>query len=93
MCGQHNIRATTGDDTGQNTDKGHTSNPKIEMKISVKVWGCLSEAGVVALVFSDTKKTDKEEYLKMLKSNLHRSAEKLGIQEASKLYQDKRFRA
>ena len=33
MCAQHNIRATAGDNIGQNTDKGHTPNPRIEIKI------------------------------------------------------------
>ena len=33
MCGQHNARASTGDNTGQNTDKGHTPNPRIRIKI------------------------------------------------------------
>ena len=33
MCGQHNVRASTGDSTGQNTDKGHTPNPRIGIKI------------------------------------------------------------
>ena len=33
MCGQHNVRASTGDSIGQNTDKGHTPNPRIEIKI------------------------------------------------------------
>ena len=31
MCGQHNVRTTIGDNTGQY--KGHTPNPRIEMKI------------------------------------------------------------
>ena len=34
MCGQHNVRVTAGDTTGQNTNKGHTSSPRIEIKIS-----------------------------------------------------------
>ena len=33
MRGQHNVRASAGDNTGQNTDKGHTSNPRTEIKI------------------------------------------------------------
>ena len=33
MCGQHNVMASAGDNTGQNTDKGHTSNPRTEIKI------------------------------------------------------------
>ena len=34
MCGQHNARATSRYITGQNRDKGHTPNPRIEIKIS-----------------------------------------------------------
>ena len=33
MCGQHNVRASAGDNTGQNTDKGHTPYPRTEIKI------------------------------------------------------------
>ena len=33
MCGQHNVRASAEDNTGQNTAKGHTSNPRTEIKI------------------------------------------------------------
>ena len=33
MCGQHNVRASAEDNTGQNADKGHTPNPKTEIKI------------------------------------------------------------
>ena len=33
MCGQHNVRASAEDNTGQNTDKGHTANPGIGIKI------------------------------------------------------------
>ena len=33
MCGQHNVRTSAGDSTGENTDKGHTPNPKIGIKI------------------------------------------------------------
>ena len=33
MCGQHNVRVSAGDNTGQNTDKGHTINLRIEIKI------------------------------------------------------------
>ena len=33
MCGQQNVRASTEDNTGQNTDKGHTPNPRSEIKI------------------------------------------------------------
>ena len=33
MCGQLNVRASAEDNTGQNTDKGHTPNPRTEIKI------------------------------------------------------------
>ena len=33
MCGQHNVRASAEDRTGQNTDKGDTPNPRTEIKI------------------------------------------------------------
>ena len=32
MCGQH-VRASAGNNTGQNIDKGHTPNPRTEIKI------------------------------------------------------------
>ena len=34
MCGEHNVRATTRDNTGQNTDNWHTPSPRIEIEIS-----------------------------------------------------------
>ena len=33
MCGQHNVRASAGDNTGQITDKEHATNPRIGIKI------------------------------------------------------------
>ena len=33
MCGQHNVRSSAGDNTGHNKDKGHTPNPRREIKI------------------------------------------------------------
>ena len=33
MCGQHNVRASAENSTGQNTDKGHTPNPRTAIKI------------------------------------------------------------
>ena len=32
MCGQHNIRASNGDNAEQTIDKGHTPNPRTEIK-------------------------------------------------------------
>ena len=34
MCGQHNVRATAGDNIGQNKDKWNTPSPRLEIKIS-----------------------------------------------------------
>ena len=34
MCVQHNVRVTARDNTGQNTDEGHSPSPRIEIKIS-----------------------------------------------------------
>ena len=33
MCGQHSVRAFAEGNTGQNTDKRHTSSPRIEIRI------------------------------------------------------------
>ena len=33
MCAQHNVMDSAGDNTGQNINKGHTSNPRKEIKI------------------------------------------------------------
>ena len=33
MRGQHNVKASAGDNTGQNTSRGHTPNPRTEIKI------------------------------------------------------------
>lgn len=53
----------------------------------VMVWGCMSAAGVGELVFIDGN-MNKEQYLQILKQNLHKSAEKLGIRNTFKFYQD-----
>ena len=31
MCGQHNARASAEDKTEQNTDKGHTTSPRLDL--------------------------------------------------------------
>lgn len=53
----------------------------------VMVWGCMSSAGVGNLVFIDDT-MDKTVYLNLLKSNLLQSAEKLGIRDRFRFYQD-----
>ena len=34
MCVQHNVKAYTSDNTGQNTHKGHAPSSRIEIKLS-----------------------------------------------------------
>ena len=46
MCGQHYVRASVGDSTGQNTDKGHTPNPRIGIKIPGPTWTRTRAAGL-----------------------------------------------
>ena len=46
MCGQHNVRASAGDNTGHNTDKGHTPNPRIEIKIPDPAGNRTRDAGL-----------------------------------------------
>ena len=38
ICGQHNVRASAEDNTEQNTQKGHTPNPRREIKIHDLAW-------------------------------------------------------
>ena len=45
MCGQHNVRASAGDNTGQNTDNEHTY-PRTEIKITDPAGNPTSAAGL-----------------------------------------------
>lgn len=54
---------------------------------SVMVWACMSAAGVGKLEFIETT-MDKMRYLDILRSNLLDSAEKLGIRDNFRFYQD-----
>lgn len=54
---------------------------------SLMVWACMSAAGVGNLEFIETT-MDKGKYLDILKSNLIQSAQKLGIKEDFRFYQD-----
>lgn len=54
---------------------------------SVMIWGCISTKGVGNLVFINGI-MNQEQYLKILKENLKQSAEKMGILDTFKLYQD-----
>ena len=51
------------------------------------VWGCMSAYGVGELVFID-EYMDKLKYLQILKENLKKSAENMGILDTYKFYQD-----
>lgn len=53
----------------------------------VSVWGCCGANGVGNLAFVEGN-MDHKQYIEILKNNLHASAEKLGIRETFKLYQD-----
>lgn len=55
---------------------------------SVMVWGCIASSGVGELVFID-KIMDKHLYLNILKENLQKSAEKLGIGNTFYFQQDR----
>jgi len=54
---------------------------------SVMIWGCISSKGVGNLVFIDGI-MNQDKYLKILKENFKQSAEKMGIRNTFKLYQD-----
>lgn len=54
---------------------------------SVMVWGCMSAGGVGNLAFIDTT-MDSKAYLEILKTNLLRSAEKLGLNQSFIFMQD-----
>lgn len=54
---------------------------------SVMVWGCMAASGVGQLVFVEGI-MKKEGYLKILQNNVRQSAEKLGIRDTFKFYQD-----
>ena len=53
----------------------------------VMVWGCMSSNGIGELVFID-EYMDKLKYLQILKENLKKSAENMGILDTYKFYQD-----
>ena len=46
MCGQHSVRASAEDNTGQNTDKGHTPNPRTDIKIPDPAGNRTRDAGL-----------------------------------------------
>ena len=76
MCGQHNGRASAEDNTGQNTDKGHTPNPRTEIKIPDPAVNRTGAAGLKGRDSTDhATATDNLEYA-VLKS--YNSSNKYG---------------
>lgn len=68
----------------------HNKNLKATVKHgggNVMVWACMSAAGVGNLEFIEST-MDKTRYLEILKGNLLESAEKLGIRDNFRFYQD-----
>ena len=53
MCGQHNVRASAEVNIGQNTDKGHTPNPRTEIKIPDPAGNRIRAAGLEGRDFTD----------------------------------------
>ena len=53
MCGQHNVKASTEDNTGQNTDKEHTYGPRIEIKIFDTAGNRTRDVGLEGRDFTD----------------------------------------
>lgn len=68
--------------------KSRNTNPTVKHGGGhVMVWGCISAKGVGNLVFIDGI-MNKESYLNILKENLRQSAERMGILQTFKFYQD-----
>lgn len=68
----------------------HPSNLKATVKHggqSVMVWGCMTAFGVGDLVFIDGK-LNAEKYRDLLRTHLRQSADKLGILDSFKFYED-----
>ena len=66
MCSQHNARASAGDNTGQNTDKGHTPNPRTEIKIPDPAGNRTRAAWLECRDSTDHAKATEEQYLKFI---------------------------
>lgn len=61
--------------------------PTLKHGGSIMIWGCISAAGVGEMTRIEGI-MKKEDYLHILKQHLHKSAEKLGIRDTFKFYQD-----
>ena len=69
MCGQQNVRASAEDNTGQNTDKGHTPNPRIGIKILDPAGNRTRAAGLEgrdSIVYATATEVCKYTFLKIL---------------------------
>ena len=67
MCGQHNVRASAGDNTGQNTTKD-TPNPRTEIKIPDSTGNrtrAAAQWGQMPVFLAETPKT-KQQQLKLI---------------------------
>ena len=62
MYGEHIIRVTYGDNAGQNTDKGHTTNPRIKIKISDPAGNRTQAAGLEGRDSTDHASATKTKY-------------------------------
>ena len=67
MHGQHNVRASAGNNTGQNTDKGHILNLCTEIKIPDTAGNRTRAAGL-----EDRVSTDHATATDMMKFNLEK---------------------
>lgn len=72
----------------KNTELGMKNlKPTLKHGGSIMIWGCISAAGVGEMTRIEGI-MKKEDYLHILKQHLHKSAEKLGIRDTFKFYQD-----
>ena len=63
MCGQHNVRVSAEDNKGQNTDKGHTTNPRTEIKTPDPAGNRTRAAGLEGRDYTDhATATDAKKY-------------------------------
>ena len=69
MCGQHNVRASAEYNAGQNTDKGHTPNPRREIKISDPA-GNRTRAAAPGWKAGSTKHATATDYSDIYKSKI-----------------------
>ena len=68
MCGQHKVRASTKDNTGQNTDEVHTPNPRTEIKILDPAGNRTRAAGLEGRNSTDHATATDQDIVKFRKS-------------------------